>query len=84
MRVLALLLCLGLFGCEKNIKQFKHFKSGTIGINRKVQLVSCSDGKVLREWSGRFMIEVQNGMASWLDANNNDVKISGCFVIEEI
>lgn len=70
-------------GCEGLKKKSKHVKSNWIGLSRKVSLLSCSDGKVLREWSGRFMVETSGSIASWVDDNGKEIKIDGCFVIEE-
>jgi hypothetical protein len=70
-------------GCEGLIKKSKHVKSNWIGLSRKVSLISCSDGKAFREWTGRFMIETSSGIASWVDDNGKEIKIGGCFIIEE-
>lgn len=75
-------LCLLLSGCVW-LKKAKHVKSSLVGLSRKVELLSCSDGKVLREWKGNFTIEMSGGIASWIDNEDHEVKIAGCFVIEE-
>jgi len=79
---LFLLVFLNSCACESTLKRYKHWKSSVIGLSRKVQLISCADGKVIREWEGRFKVEVDGGVASWI-SDGNERKISGCFVIEE-
>lgn len=83
---LAALLLIGaitITGCtERQRKNLKHFKSDLIGLKRKVTLYDCQ-GRVIREWRGRFKIEVQGNFISFIDDNGKDVKISGTVVVEE-
>lgn len=77
--LIGFLLVIGNKSCQK---KFKHFKSGTIGLKRKVTLYNC-DGDTLREWEGRFKIELNGSTAAWID-DGKEVKISGTFVVEEL
>ena len=72
-----------LSGCESCTKSLKHYKSGVIGIKRKIILYSCN-GKVIRTWQGRFMVELIGNTVSWIGDDGKEVKISGTFVIEEL
>ena len=82
------LLLLGLttvfWGCtERQRKNLKHFKSDIIGLKRKVILYDAQ-GKVIRQWQGRFKIEVQGSFISFIDDNGKDIKVSGTVVVEEL
>ncbi len=84
---LVLMLCFSLAalsGCtERQRKNLKHLKSDIIGLKRRVTLYDCS-GKVIRQWEGRFKIEVQGAYLSFIDDNGKDVKVSGTVVVEEL
>ena len=67
---------------EKQEKSIKHFKSDIIGIKRKVTLYDCN-GNVIRNWEGRFKIEIQGSYISFIDDNGKDIKVSGTLVVEE-
>lgn len=67
---------------EKQEKNIKHFKSDIIGIKRKVTLYDCN-GNVIRNWEGRFRIEIQGSYLSFIDDNGKDIKVSGTVVVEE-
>lgn len=87
-RVAAVLLAVFLLsaagGCtESQRKDIKHVKSDLIGLKRKVTLYSC-DGQPIREWEGRFKVEMNGSVATFIDDDGNEVKIAGTFVIEEI
>ncbi len=70
-------------GCtERQRKNLKHFKSDLIGLKRKVTLYD-GQGRVIRQWQGRFKIEVQGNFISFIDDNGKDIKISGTVVVEE-
>ena len=82
----ALLTCLAasLWGCtERQRKNLKHFKSDLIGLKRKVTLYDAQ-GKVIRQWKGRFKIEIQGNYISFIDDNGKDIKVSGTVVVEEL
>ena len=66
----------------KQEKSIKHFKSDIIGIKRKVTLYDCN-GNVIRNWEGRFKIEIQGSYISFIDDNGKDIKVSGTLVVEE-
>jgi len=75
--------CLLVVGCtERQRQDISHFKSDLIGLKRTVTLYSA-DGKPIKEWKGRFKVEVSGGAARFLDDNGKAVIISGTFVIEE-
>ena len=67
---------------ERQKKSIKHLKSDIIGIERKVTLYDCN-GKVIRNWEGRFKIEIQGSYLSFIDDNGKDIKVSGTVVVEE-
>jgi predicted small secreted protein len=85
--VLVLLACFvlaAMSGCtERQRKNLKHLKSDIIGLKRRVTLYDCS-GKVIRQWEGRFKIEVQGAYLSFIDDNGKDIKVSGTVVVEEL
>ncbi len=68
---------------ERQRKNLKHLKSDIIGLKRKVTLYDCN-GRVIREWKGRFKIEVQGSYISFIDDDGKDVKVSGTVVVEEL
>ena len=71
-------------GCtEKQRKDIKHMKSDLIGLKRVVTLYN-NNGKILKQWKGRFKIEVQGNYLSFIDDNNKEVKISGTIVVQEL
>lgn len=84
-------LCLGLAlvlalaaGCtEDQRKGLKHMKSGLIGLDRKVTLYDCN-GQEIRSWQGRFKVEMQGGVASFIDDDGREIKVMGTYVIEEV
>lgn len=84
MRVIlvAAALCFLTAGCtERQRQDISHFKSDLVGLKRTVTLYSA-DGKPIREWKGRFKVEVSGGVARFLD-DGKAVMISGTYVIEE-
>lgn len=80
--LLVSLLFLNSCRCESARKNYKHWKSSVIGLKRTVSLLSCSDGKPIRVWSGRFLVEVSGNTISWIDGGK-EYKIAGCFIVEE-
>jgi len=77
------LLVFGCFGCtESQRKSIKHAKSDLVGLKRTITLYDCS-GKPIRQWEGRFKVEMQGSTASFIDDDDNEVKISGTYIIEE-
>jgi hypothetical protein len=82
MMLLTAVLCLASAGCtERQRQDISHFKSDLIGLNRTITLYSA-DGKPIKEWKGRFKVEVQGGTARFLH-DGKAVIISGTYVIEE-
>lgn len=79
---LSTLLFLNSCRCESIRKNFKHWESSVVGLKRTVSLLSCSDGKPIRTWSGRFLVEVSGNTVSWID-DGKEYKISGCFIVAE-
>jgi hypothetical protein len=70
-------------GCtEDQRKELKHVKSGLIGLDRIVTLYDCA-GNPIRKWEGRFKVEMTGGVATFIDDDGNEVKVSGTYVIEE-
>lgn len=76
-------LALSLSGCQDCKKEFRHMHSSFTGLNRRVTLYAV-DGSVIRTWEGQFMVENDGPVASFIDDDNNEIKIAGTFVIEEI
>ncbi len=91
-RALRLLLAVGvlmlfsltLSSCtERQRKNLKHMKSDIIGLKRKITLYDCN-GKVIRQWEGRFKVETIGAYVSFIDDDGKDIKISGTVVVEEL
>ena len=91
-RALRLLLAVGvlmlfslmLSSCtERQRKNLKHMKSDIIGLKRKITLYDCN-GKVIRQWEGRFKVEPIGAYVSFIDDYGKDIKISGTVVVEEL
>ncbi len=81
--IFTLFLIIALTSCtEKQRKEIKHIKSDLIGLKRTVKLYDCS-GNVIKEWKGRFKIEIQGNFISFIDNNGKEVKVSGTVVVQE-
>jgi len=80
--VLLLVFSMSFIGCEGCNKQIKHFKSGTIGLKRKVTLYNCNGG-IIKEWQGRFLVEMNGDAAAFID-DGKEIKVSGTYIIEEL
>ncbi len=82
--IIVLILCaIFIFSCtEKQKKELKHFKSDIIGLKRTVTLYDCN-GKIIKQWRGRFKIEIQGAYISFIDDNGKEVKVSGTIVVQE-
>ena len=73
-----------LMGCQGIKKSIKHVKSSLVGIEREVTLYA-DDGTVIRKWSGKFMVEVeQGGVFSWIGDDGREMKIMGTAIVEEV
>lgn len=71
-------------GCtERQRKGLKHFKSDIIGLKRKVTLYDCN-GRPIKEWQGRFKIEIQGSYLSFIDDKGKEIKLSGTISVEEL
>ena len=82
--IIVLILCaIFIFSCtQKQKKELKHFKSDIIGLKRTVTLYDCN-GKIIKQWKGRFKIEIQGAYISFIDNNGKEVKVSGTIVVQE-
>ena len=80
--ILACILTLPYIGCEGCRKLNKHLKSTAIGLHRQVTLFAYN-GAVIRKWEGRFMVEIEGPVASFIDESGKEVKIAGIFIVEE-
>jgi len=82
--VLFIFCAIFVFSCtEKQRKELKHFKSDIIGLKRVVTLYDCN-GNIIKQWKGRFKIEIQGSFISFIDDNGKEVKISGTIVVQEL
>ena len=85
-QVLIILLILSfilIFSCtQKQKKELKHFKSNLIGLKRVVTLYDCN-GHIIKQWKGRFKIEINGAYISFIDSNGKEVKVSGTVVVQE-
>ncbi len=82
--ILFILCAIFIFSCtEKQRKEIKHLKSDIIGLKRIVTLYDCN-GNVIKQWKGRFKIEIQGSFISFIDDNGKEVKISGTIVVQEL
>lgn len=68
---------------ERQRKNLKHMKSDIIGLKRKIVLYDCN-GKVIRQWEGRFKVETIGSYVSFIDDDGRDIKISGTVLVEEL
>jgi hypothetical protein len=81
--IFTVFLVISFTGCtEKQRKEIKHIKSDLIGLKRTVTLYD-NNGKIIKEWKGRFKIEIQGNFLSFIDDNGKEVKISGTVVVQE-
>ena len=81
---IVILACALFLGCTENQrKDLKHMKSGLIGLKRQVTLYDCN-GQPIRQWLGRFKIEIAGGVVTFIDDDGNEIKISGAYVVEEV
>lgn len=71
-----------LSSCESCNKEFRHMKSSMVGLDRHIVLYSA-DGKEIRKWDTRSMVEMDGGSASWIGNDGKEIKIAGTFIIEE-
>ena len=79
-------IVLGCFWAVKNEdiqKGIKHNISSAIGLDRVVQVINAQ-GEVIRTWEGRFKIEPFGAGISFLDKDNNEVKIMGPCIVQEV
>ncbi len=82
--IIALALVFSLSSCtERQRKNLKHMKSDIIGLKRKITLYDCN-GKVIRQWEGRFKVETIGAYVSFIDDDGKDIKISGTVIVEEL
>lgn len=70
-------------GCEKVQKEIKHQKSDIIGLKRIVVLYA-NNGSVIKTWNGRFKVEMNGSVASFINGDGHEIKVSGTYIIEEI
>lgn len=78
-----LVFCMGgLVGCQRWSKTWKHAKSGVVGLNRTVTMYDCQ-GKPIRQWTGRFMVETVGGVVSFIDDAGKEVKVLPLVSVEE-
>ena len=83
-KIIFILTILFMFSsCERISKRAKHIQSDLVGLNRRVTLFS-DNGNIIKVWEGKFRLELVGSTASWIDADNKEVKISGTFIIEEL
>lgn len=60
----------------------KSMQSSLVGLDRVITLYS-SDGKVLKEWRGRYKVEDFGGSISFIH-NFKTIKIAGTYTVEEV
>lgn len=63
-------------------KSFKHSISSTIGLNRKI-IEQDYNRNPVKEWTGRFNIEMTPSGISFIDNDGNEIKISPPYRVEE-
>ena len=74
----AILIC----GCAEINNEIKHLKSSAVGLNRHATVYSW-DGKVIKEYEGRFKIEESSSLKTKFVCNGKSVYIVGGIVIIE-
>lgn len=72
-----------LLGCQAVRKEAYHWRAGMVGLPRQVTLFSCS-GDTLGVWRGRFMVEVDSGVVSWIGEDGRERKVTGTVVVEQM
>lgn len=81
-RLVLIVSCISLFaGCADLQQAGSHLKSSMVGLNRTITLYA-SDGRVIKQWSGRFKVETAGASARFIH-KGKAVYIAGSFVIEE-
>jgi uncharacterized lipoprotein YehR (DUF1307 family) len=81
---LILFMSVAITSCtERQRKNLKHMKSDIIGLKRKITLYDCN-GKVIRQWEGRFKVETIGAYVSFIDDSGKDIKVSGTVIVEEM
>jgi len=78
--LIALMVVLG-SQCQSCRQMAAHVQSGISGLDRRITLYAV-DGSVIREWEGKYNIEVKGSSARFLDGDDA-ITISGTFIIEE-
>ena len=83
-KVLIILVCFAFLfiSCERLKKRVKHVKSEYVGLERIVTLYSY-DGKVIKQWEGKFMVEIEGGLIAFIDDDGKEIKVMGVFTVEE-
>lgn len=68
--------------CQKWGKGIKHIKSSYVGLHRTVTVYDCQ-GKPIRQWTGKFMVETTNGTISFIGEDGKERKATGTVIVEE-
>ena len=72
-----------LTGCEKVQKKVKHIQSDYIGLRREIVLYDYN-GQPIKTYKGKFKVEIEGSIISWIDDNGKEIKlIGGIKTIEE-
>lgn len=80
--ILVIVVVIGGWQCQ-SCRQFRsHVVSGVTGLDRRVTLYAVN-GSVIREWEGRYNVEVKGASARFIIEDGSVVNISGTFVVEE-
>lgn len=75
-------MCLYLTGCTESCKkQMRHTKSSFVGLQRKVT-VYLPNGEV-KTFEGRFKVEQDGFMLSFIDDNDKEIKVPASISIVE-
>ena len=81
---LVLIVCLVLlfYGCADVKKNWRHTVSATTGLTRTVTLFA-NDGHIIKQWTGKFLVEDEGSVVSFIDNDNLEVKMTGTVLIEQ-
>jgi hypothetical protein len=77
----ALLILLGLAGCQVWEQTASHTLSSISGLNRTVRLYDANGG-LIGIWKGRYNIEMDHGAVRFID-KGKAIIIQGTYVVEE-
>lgn len=80
--ILASLMVLS--GCEKVSNSAKNLQSDWVGLDRKVELYSCMDGRLVKSYKGSVRVNPEDSSGTSLLINGKKLHTNLCYVITEL